>query len=35
MTTPEDLRAQARRARVEADELRRLAALLDRPTCTS
>ena len=30
MTTPEDLRAQARRARVEADELRRLAALLDR-----
>src|SRR6476469_1633298 len=30
MTTPEDLRAQARRARVEADELRRLATLLDR-----
>jgi hypothetical protein len=30
MTTPEDLRAQARRARVEADELCRLAALLDR-----
>ena len=30
MTTPEDLRAQARRARVDADELRRLAALLDR-----
>src|SRR6187200_2696585 len=30
MTTPDDLRAQARRARVEADELRRLAALLDR-----
>jgi hypothetical protein len=30
MTTPEDLRAQARRARAEADELRRLAALLDR-----
>ena len=30
MTTPEELRAQARRARAEADELRRLAALLDR-----
>ena len=30
MTTPDDLRAQARRARVDADELRRLAALLDR-----
>lgn len=30
MTTPEDLRVQARRARVDADELRRLAALLDR-----
>jgi len=30
MTTPEDLRTQARRARVDADELRRLAALLDR-----
>ena len=30
MTTPEDLRAQARRARAEADDLRRLAALLDR-----
>ena len=30
MTTPEDLRAQARRARASADELRRLAALLDR-----
>ncbi len=29
MTTPEDLRAQARRARVDADELRRLASLLD------
>jgi hypothetical protein len=30
MTTPEELRAQARRAHVDADELRRLAALLDR-----
>src|SRR6476619_3526199 len=30
MTTPEELRAQARRARAGADELRRLAALLDR-----
>ena len=30
MTTPEDLRAQARRARVDADELRRLASSLDR-----